>query len=116
MDQKVIDALGSIEESLDCIARNLPETPGFNTGDLEAAILDGFQKLGPGIGGQWFDKSLENIDTTLESLDEALAELNATMDNQTKWLHDISISLRLLVQMQAGERGPKQPTDYWDQE
>ena len=116
MDLNARNALEGIEESLDCIARNLPETSRVDTGDLEAAILNGFSKLGPGIGGQWFDKSLENIDTTLESLDEALAELNATMDNQTKWLHDISISLRLLVQMQAGERGPKQPTDYWDQE
>ena len=116
MDQKVIDALGSIEESLDCIARNLPETPGFNTGDLEAAILDGFDKLGPGIGGQWFDKSLENIDTSVEGVEDRLMQLNDRMEDATKWLHDISISLRLLVQMQAGERGPKQPTDYWDQD
>ena len=49
-----------------------------------------------------------------ESLAESLAEINETMVDQNKWLHDISISLRLLVQREAGERGPKQPTDYWD--
>ena len=49
-----------------------------------------------------------------ESLAESLAEINVTMVDQNKWLHDISISLRLLVQMKAGERGPKQLTDYWD--
>ena len=103
MDQKVIDALGSIEESLDCIARNLPETPGFNTGDLEAAILNGFQKLGPGIGGQWFDKSLENIDTSVEGVENRLMVLNDHMEGATKWLHDINISLRLLAQMKAYE-------------
>tara|TARA_Y100000401_G_C8180959_1_gene153948 strand:+ start:169 stop:342 length:174 start_codon:yes stop_codon:yes gene_type:complete len=49
-----------------------------------------------------------------ESLAESLAEMNVTMVDQNKWLHDISISLRLLAQMKAGERGPKEPTDYWD--
>jgi hypothetical protein len=116
VDQKVIDALGSIEGSLDCIARNLPDTPGFYTGDLEAAILNGFQNLGPGIGGQWFDKSLENIDTSVEGVEDRLMQLNDHMEDATKWLHDINISLRLLVQLKAGEIGPKKPTDYWDQE
>ena len=49
-----------------------------------------------------------------EKLAESLAEMNVTMVDQNKWLHDISISLRLLAQIKAGERGPKEPTDYWD--
>ena len=110
------ESLKAIEQSIDCVSSNLPETAHLYTDGLEAAISNGFAKLGPGIGGQWFDESLQSIDTTLKSLDEHFAEINETMDNQTKWLHDISISLRLLVQMKAGERGPKQPTDYWDQD
>ena len=59
-------------------------------------VAGGFAELAPRDGGQYFDKSLENID-------EHLVRLNETMDNQVKWLHDINISLRLLVQMKAHE-------------
>ena len=96
-------SLKAIEKSIDCISSGLPETAQLYTDGIEDAISNGFAKLGPGIGGQWFDKSLENIDTTLKSFDEALAELNETLDNQAKWLHDINISLRLLAQMKAYE-------------
>ena len=97
------ESLEAIEKSIDGISLNLPETAHLYTDGIEAAISNGFGKLGPGLGGQWFDKSLENIDTTLKSFDEALAELNETLDNQAKWLHDINISLRLLAQMKAYE-------------
>ncbi len=40
-----------------------------------------------------------------ESLAESLAEMNVTMVDQNKWLHDINISLRLLVQMKGYELG-----------
>ena len=86
MDLNARNALEGIEESLDCIARNLPETSRFDTGDLEAAILNGFSKLGPGLGGQWFDKSLENID-------EHLLQIRVSMDSQTLSLHDINVCL-----------------------
>jgi len=96
-------SLKAIEKSIDFISSSLPETAQLYTDGIEAVISDGFAKLGPGMGGQWFDKSLENIDTTLESFEEALTELNETLDNQAKWLHDINISLRLLAQMKAFE-------------
>ena len=97
MDLNAINALGSIEESLHCIAGNLPETSRFDTGDLEAAILNGFSKLGPGLGGQWFDKSLENID-------DHLNEIRVSVDAQTDWLHDIHVSLRHLAELKAGHK------------
>jgi hypothetical protein len=97
------NALESIDESLDCIARNLPETSRFDTGDLEAAILDGFSKLGPGLGGQWFDKSLENID-------EHLLQIRVSMDSQTESLHDIKVSLRHLAELKAGRK----LDGYWE--
>jgi len=90
------ESLKAIEQSIDSISVNLPEAASLDTDGIQAAIVDGFARLGPGLGGQWFDKSLENID-------EHLVELNETMDNQVKWLHDINISLRLLVQMKAHE-------------
>ena len=97
MEQNAINALGSIEESLDCIARNLPETSRVDTGDLEAAILNGFSKLGPGLGGQWFDKSLENIDNHLN-------EIRVATDMQSEWIHDIHVSLRHLAELKAGRK------------
>ena len=103
MDLNARNALEGIEESLDCIARNLPETSRFHTGDLEAAILDGFSKLGPGLGGQWFDKSLENID-------EHLLQIRASMDSQTSSLHDIHVSLRHLAELKAGRK----LDGYWE--
>ena len=103
MEQNAINALGSIEESLDCIARNLPETSRVDTGDLEAAILNGFSKLGPGLGGQWFDKSLENID-------EHLLQIRVSMDAQTLSLHDINVSLRHLAELKAGRK----LDGYWE--
>tara|TARA_R100000995_G_C3381593_1_gene76276 strand:+ start:64 stop:471 length:408 start_codon:yes stop_codon:yes gene_type:complete len=96
-------SLKAIEKSIDCISSGLPETAHLYTDGIEAAICNGFAKLGPGIGGKWFDESLQSIDTTLKSFDEALAELNETLDNQAQWLHDINISLRLLAQMKAYE-------------
>jgi len=90
------ESLKAIEQSIDSISVNLPEAASLDTDGIQAAIVDGFARLGPGLGGQWFDKSLENID-------EHLVELNETMDNQVRWLHDINISLRLLVQMKAHE-------------
>ena len=97
------ESLKAIEKSIDYVSSNLPETAHLYTDGIEAAISNGFAKLGPGIGGKWFDESLQSIDTTLKSFDEALAELNETLDNQAKWLHDINISLRLLTQMKAYE-------------
>ena len=99
MEPHISECFGLIRESLDSINSNLPETSYFNTEGIERAlngVASGFNELSPQIGGQYFDKSLENID-------EHLAELNETMDNQVKWLHDINISLRLLVQMKADE-------------
>lgn len=103
MDLNARNALEGIEESLDCIARNLPETSRFDTGDLEAAILNGFSKLGPGLGGQWFDKSLENID-------EHLLQIRVSMDSQTESLHDIKVSLRHLAELKAGRK----LDGYWE--
>ncbi len=103
MEQNAINALGSIEESLDCIARNLPETSRVDTGDLEAAILNGFSKLGPGLGGQWFDKSLENID-------DHLNEIRVATDMQSEWIHDIHVSLRHLAELKAGRK----LDGYWE--
>jgi hypothetical protein len=99
MDSNISEALGSISESLDYVGSNLPETPYFNTEGIERAlsgVASGFNELSPHVGGQELCQSLENID-------EHLVELNETMDNQVKWLHDINISLRLLVQMKAHE-------------
>tara|TARA_Y100001937_G_scaffold12814_1_gene16564 strand:- start:53 stop:376 length:324 start_codon:yes stop_codon:yes gene_type:complete len=103
VEQNAINALGSIEESLDCIARNLPETSRVDTGDLEAAILNGFSKLGPGLGGQWFDKSLENID-------DHLNEIRVATDMQSEWIHDIHVSLRHLAELKAGRK----LDGYWE--
>ena len=97
------ESLKAIEKSIDYVSSNLPETAHLYTDGIEAAISNGFAKLGPGIGGKWFDESLQSIDTTLKSFDEALAELNETLDNHAKWLHDINISLRLLAQMKVYE-------------
>jgi len=97
------NALESIDESLDCIARNLPETSRFDTGDLEAAILNGFSKLGPALGGQWFDKSLENIDGHLN-------EIRVATDMQSEWIHDIHVSLRHLAELKAGRK----LDGYWE--
>mgnify|MGYP003128398483 FL=1 len=96
-------SLKAIEKSIDCISSGLPETAHLYTDGIEAAICDGFAKLGPGIGGQWFDKSLENIDTSVEGVEDRLTQLNHQIDHATKWLHDINISLRLLAQMKAYE-------------
>tara|TARA_R100000081_G_scaffold21056_1_gene9083 strand:+ start:165 stop:560 length:396 start_codon:yes stop_codon:yes gene_type:complete len=99
MDQAFIDALTCIEGSLHSIAKNLPDTPYLDTDGIERALYEvanGFAELAPRRGEQYFDKSLENID-------EHLAKLNEVMDNQDKWLHDINISLRLLVQMKVYE-------------
>ena len=84
---------------MDSIATNLPNTPYFDTEGIERMlykVASGFEELSPRIGGVDICKSLENID-------EQLTEFNETMDNQVKWLHDINISLRLLVQMKAYE-------------
>ena len=99
--QDYTESLESIAKSIDYVSSNLPETPYFNTEGIERAlsgVTNGFNELCPHIGGQDLCKSLENID-------EHLAELNETMDNQVKWLHDINISLRLLVQMKGYELG-----------
>ena len=99
--QDYTESLESIAESINCVSSTLPETPYFNTEGIERAlcnVANGFNELSPHIGGQELCKSLENID-------EHLAELNETMDNQVKWLHDINISLRLLVQMKGYELG-----------
>ena len=101
MEPHITESLASISGSLDDICSALPETPYFNTEGIERAlsgVANGFTELSPHIGGQDLCKSLENID-------EHLAELNETMDNQVKWLHDINISLRLLVQMKGYELG-----------
>ena len=93
------ESLESIAKSIDYVSSNLPDTPYFNTEGIERAlcgVANGFTELSPHIGGQDLCKSLENID-------EHLAELNETMDNQVKWLHDINISLRLLTQMKVYE-------------
>ena len=103
MDLNARNALEGIEESLDCIARNLPETSRVDTGDLEAAILNGFSKLGPGLGGQWFDKSLENID-------DHLNEIRVATDMQSEWIHDIHVSLRHLAELKAGRK----LDGYWE--
>lgn len=100
MEPHISESLGSISESLGWIGNNLPETSYFNTEGIENALKDvanGFSELSPQIGGQYFDKSLENID-------EHLAELNETMDNQVKWLHDIHVSLRHLAELKAGRK------------
>ena len=97
MELNARNALESIDESLDCIARNLPEPSRVDTGDLEAAILNGFSKLGPGLGGQWFDKSLENID-------DHLNEIRVATDMQSEYLHDIHVSLRHLAELKAGRK------------
>tara|TARA_R110002020_G_C15851607_1_gene736176 strand:- start:86 stop:400 length:315 start_codon:yes stop_codon:yes gene_type:complete len=91
------ESLKAIEQSIDSISVNLPETASLDTDGIQAAIVDGFARLGPGLGGQWFDKSLENID-------EHLAELNETMDHQRDWLHDIHVSLRHLAERKAGHK------------
>ena len=101
MEPHITESLASVSRSLDDICSALPETPYFNTEGIERAlsgVANGFSELSPHIGGQDLCKSLENID-------EHLAELNETMDNQVKWLHDINISLRLLVQMKGYELG-----------
>jgi len=103
VDLNARNALEGIEESLDCIARNLPETSRVDTGDLEAAILNGFSKLGPGLGGQWFDKSLENID-------DHLNEIRVATDMQSEWIHDIHVSLRHLAELKAGRK----LDGYWE--
>mgnify|MGYP003130642422 FL=1 len=97
------EPLEAINKSIDWISATLPETAHFHTDGIEAAICNGFAKLGPGTGGQWFDKSLENIDTSVEGVEDRLMELNEHMEGATKWLHDINISLRLLAQMKAYE-------------
>jgi hypothetical protein len=91
------NALESIDESLDCIARNLPETSTFDTCGLEVAIRNGFSNLGPGLGGQWFDKSLENIDDHLNKIRDAT-------EMQSEYLHDIHVSLRHLAELKAGHK------------
>ena len=99
MDPRIVESLESISESVGFIGNNLPETPYFSTEGIEIAFKDvanGFDTLSPRIGGQELCQSLENID-------EHLVELNETMDNQVRWLHDINISLRLLVQMKVHE-------------
>ena len=99
MDQKVIDALTCIEGSLDAIATNLPATAYLGTDGIERALCEvasGFSELSPRIGGEYFTTILENIE-------KRLVDLNEVMDNQTKWLHDINISLRLLVQLKTYE-------------
>ena len=101
MEPHITESLASISGSLDDICSALPETPYFDTEGIERAlsgVANGFTELSPHIGGQDLCKSLENID-------EHLAELNETMDNHAKWLHDINISLRLLVQMKGYELG-----------
>ena len=103
MDLNARNALEGIEESLCCIARNLPETSRVDTGDLEAAILNGFSKLGPGLGGQWFDKSLENID-------DHLNEIRVATEMQSEWSHDIHVSLRHLAELKAGRK----LDGYWE--
>tara|TARA_B100001094_G_C18106745_1_gene758825 strand:- start:226 stop:630 length:405 start_codon:yes stop_codon:yes gene_type:complete len=96
-------SLEAIEKSIGWVSANLPETAQLYTDGIEAAISNGFAKLGPGMGGQWFDVSLENIDTSVEGVENRLMELNDHMEGATKWLHDINISLRLLAQMKAYE-------------
>ena len=100
MEQNAINALGSIEESLDCIARNLPETSHVDTLGIEHALRDvanGFSELAPRRGGQYFDKSLENIDTHL-------SEANVLLETQANFLHDIHVSLRHLAELKAGRK------------
>lgn len=106
MDPHISESLGSISESLGWIGNNLPETPYFNTEGIENALSNvagGFAELAPRNGGQYFDKSLENID-------EHLAELNETMDSQRDWLHDIHVSLRHLAELKAGRK----LEGYWE--
>ena len=91
------ESLVDIGKSLDCISSNLPETSHLYTDGIEAAISDGFAKLGPGIGGQWFDKSLENID-------DHLNEIRVATDMQSEYLHDIHVSLRHLAELKAGRK------------
>jgi hypothetical protein len=93
------ECLESIANSIDYVCSNLPDTPYFDTEGIERAlsgVASGFNELSPRLGGVDICKSLENID-------EQLTEFNETMDNQVKWLHDINISLRLLIQMKAYE-------------
>tara|TARA_R100000995_G_scaffold15441_2_gene6043 strand:+ start:17 stop:409 length:393 start_codon:yes stop_codon:yes gene_type:complete len=97
--QDYTDSLESIAKSINYVSSNLPETPYFNTEGIERAlsgVANGFTELSPHIGGQ-------DLCTSLENIEEYLAQLNETMDNQVKWLHDINISLRLLVQIKACE-------------
>lgn len=97
--QDYTESLESIAESISYVSSNLPETPYFDTEGIERAlsgVASGFNELSPRLGGVDICKSLENID-------EQLTEFNETMDNQVKWLHDINISLRLLVQMKVHE-------------
>jgi hypothetical protein len=99
MNPHITESLASISGSLDDICSALPETPYFDTEGIERAlsgVANCFNELSPPIGGVDICKSLENID-------EQLTEFNETMDNQVKWLHDINISLRRLVQMKADE-------------
>jgi hypothetical protein len=99
MKSHITESLASISGSLDDICFGLPETPYFDTEGIERAlsgVANGFNELSPSIGGVGICENLENID-------EQLTEFNETMDNQVKWLHDINISLRRLVQMKADE-------------
>ena len=100
ISESVSQSLASISESLGWIGNNLPETPNFDTQGIESALSNvenGFSEFAPRNGGQYFDKSLENID-------EHLAELNETMDHQRDWLHDIHVSLRHLAERKVGHK------------
>ncbi len=97
------ESLKAIEKSIDYVGSNLPETAHLYTDGIEAAISNGFSKLGPGLGGQWFDKSLENID-------EHLLQIRVSMDSQTQSLHDIKVSLRHLAELKAGRK----LDGYWE--
>lgn len=100
MNPDITESLASISTSLDGICCALPgDILHFDTDGIERAlanVANGFNELSPDLEGVGICKNLENID-------EQLTELNETMDNQVKWLHDINISLRLLAQMKAYE-------------
>ena len=104
------ESLKAIEKSIDYVGLNLPETAHLYTDGIEAAISDGFSKLGPALGGQWFDKSLENIDEHLKALAFHLLQIRVSMDSQTESLHDIKVSLRHLAELKAGRK----LDGYWE--
>lgn len=100
MDQAALNALSSMEDSLETIACNLPETTHVDTLGIEHALRDvanGFSEFSPRPGGQYFDKSLENIDTHL-------SEANVLLETQANFLHDIHVSLRHLAELKAGHK------------